>query len=429
MNILVVGSGGREHTIAWKIRQSPLCKNLFVLPGNAGTRQLAENIDIPISDFESVKNFVLAENIDLVVIGPEAPLVDGMRDLFAADDQLCEILFIGPCQKGAMLEGSKDFAKQFMSRNQIPTASSETFTVDQLLNAKKHLKNIKPPIVIKADGLAAGKGVIICDEKNKAEEVVENMLLNKMFGKASDKIIIEEYLEGIEISVFLLTDGKDYVIFPEAKDYKRIGEKDTGLNTGGMGSVSPVYFADFLFMQKVEERIIKPTIDGLKKEKIDFIGFIFLGLMNVNGDPFVIEYNVRMGDPESQVVIPRIKNDLVKLLTAAAKGELKNQTVSLDKRSAATIVLASGGYPGSYEKGKAIYGLENVENAIVFHAGTKSDSQSNVITNGGRVLAVTGMGNNLNEALRIAYQEISKIHWEGMQYRRDIGQDLLHLDK
>ncbi len=428
MNILLIGSGGREHALAWKIKQSPLCDNLVVVPGNAGTRHLAENINVPISDFNQIKNLVLSKNIHLVIVGPEAPLVDGLSDLFRADDQLSDILFVGPGKQGAMLEGSKDFAKQFMDRNKIPTASSKTFASEKLTLAKEYVNSLNPPIVIKADGLAAGKGVIICDGNKRAEEVVENMLLNKMFGKASDKIVIEEYLDGIEISVFLLTDGKDYVIFPEAKDYKRIGEKDTGPNTGGMGSVSPVQFADYAFKQKVEERIIKPTINGLIKEKIDFTGFIFLGLMNIKGDPFVIEYNVRMGDPESQVVIPRIKNDLVELLTAAAKGELKNHTVFFDTRCAVTIVLASEGYPGSYEKGKIISGIDNVKNAIVFHAGTITNDSLIVKTNGGRVLAVTGMGNSIDEALRIAYDEISKISWEGMQYRRDIGQDLLHLE-
>ncbi len=429
MNVLVLGSGGREHTLAWKIKQSPSCEKLYVLPGNAGTGIIAENLDISGSDHEKIKDFILKNGIGLVVVGPEAPLVEGIRDYFKSDDQLREILFIGPGREGALLEGSKDFAKEFMKKHRIPTAASETFTADRISLAKSHLQKMQAPIVVKADGLAAGKGVIICESREDAEKAIENMLLYNQFGKAGSKVVIEEYLVGIELSVFLLTDGKDYVIFPEAKDYKRIGENDTGPNTGGMGSVSPVNFADPSFMRKVEDRIIKPTIAGLSKDGIDFTGFIFLGLMNVGGDPYVIEYNVRMGDPESQVVIPRIENDFIDLLISTARGRLKNQKVKVSENTAVTVVLASGGYPGAYEKGKVIYGLDKVNRGIVFHAGTRTDINGQVLTQGGRVLAVTGMGKSLTEALDIAYTEINKLNWEGMQFRKDIGQDLLKLEK
>jgi len=429
MNVLIIGSGGREHTLAWKIKQSPLCNRLYVLSGNAGTEEIAENLDISFSEHDKLKKFVIDKDINLLVVGPEAPLVEGIRDNFEADPDLQEIMFIGPGREGAMIEGSKDFAKQFMRKHRIPTADSFTFTPDQLSEAKVHIRKIPVPIVVKADGLAAGKGVIICQTREEAEQAIDNMLVRGVFGKAGSKIVIEEYLKGIELSVFLLTDGKNYVIFPEAKDYKRIGENDTGPNTGGMGSVSPVIFADPSFMQKVEERIIQPTIRGLSNDGIKYIGFIFLGLMNVNGDPFVIEYNVRMGDPESQVVIPRIKNDFVKLLTAASKGELNQHRINVNRDTAVTVVLASGGYPGSYEKGKVIKGLDRVQNAIVFHAGTKTDGSSQTVTQGGRVLALTGLGRDLKDALKITYSEINKIQWEGMQYRKDIGQDLLKLEK
>ena len=429
MNVLIIGSGGREHTLAWKINQSPSCEKLYVLPGNAGTEKIAENLDINSSDYQRIKDFVLKQQIDLVVVGPEAPLVDGIRDYFREDDQLKEVHFIGPGRHGAMLEGSKDFAKEFMKKYQIPTAGFRSFTVEMISEARSHIKKMKTPIVVKADGLAAGKGVIICDNHKDAEKALENMLLNNQFGTAGSKVVIEEYLEGIEVSVFLLTDGKDYVIFPEAKDYKRIGENDTGPNTGGMGSVSPVVFADPSFMRKVEDRIIKPTIGGLSKEGIEFTGFIFLGLMNSGGDPYVIEYNVRMGDPESQVVIPRIENDLVDLLIAAARGQLKGKEVKISDHTAVTIVLASGGYPGNYEKGKVIQGLDKVDRGIVFHAGTGTNHKHQILTRGGRVLAVTGLGESLKEALDIAYAEIKKVQWEGMQFRKDIGQDLLKLEK
>ncbi len=429
MNVLVLGSGGREHTLAWKINQSPECEKLFVLPGNAGTSEFAENIDLPVSDFKQIGRAVLEKSIDLVVVGPEAPLVDGIRNYFEADPSLADIKFIGPGKEGAMLEGSKDFAKKFMSKYNIPTARSSTYTDKEIERALGHIRSLVPPIVVKADGLAAGKGVIICESKNEAEQVINQMLIDKKFGEASSKVVVEEYLEGIEVSVFLLTDGNNYVVFPEAKDYKRIGENDTGPNTGGMGSVSPVNFADRSFMDKIEKRIIQPTIKGLQQENIDFIGFIFLGLMNINGDPFVIEYNVRMGDPESQVVIPRIKDDFLGLLEAAADRKLDDKPVYVDEDTAVTVVAASGGYPGSYEKGKEIEGLDKIDKALVFHAGTKKTGDGKIVTSGGRVLAVTGKGNDIQEAVKICYEEMAKIEWEGMQFRRDIGNDLLSLEK
>jgi phosphoribosylamine---glycine ligase len=429
MNVFIIGSGGREHTLAWKIRQSPQCGQLYVVPGNAGTRTIAGCPALDISDYNQLGDFILKNAVDMVVVGPEAPLVDGIRDFFDADPAYSEVLFIGPGKKGAMLEGSKDFAKQFMKRHGIPTASSSSFTSDQFDEAIRLIRRIPVPVVVKADGLAAGKGVIICETRKEAEKAVENILLNKQFGKAGNMVVIEEFLQGIEVSVFLLTDGKDYVIFPEAKDYKRIGDNDTGPNTGGMGSVSPVSFAGPDFMKKVEDRIIIPTIRGLAEEKIGFTGFIFLGLMNVGSDPWVIEYNVRMGDPESQVVIPRIRNDFVELLAAAGKGQLKGSKIEVSREMAVTIVLAAGGYPGTYVKGKPIGGLEKVNNALVFHAGTDTGQGESIITTGGRVLAVTGMGKTLQEALDAAYGETKQIRWEGMQYRKDIGQDLLKLEK
>jgi len=429
MNILVIGSGGREHTIAWKISQSPLCQNLYLLPGNAGTAGFARNIDISVSDFEKVGKFVLDKKVDLVVVGPEAPLVEGIRDHFMADPKLKTIGFIGPDKNGAMIEGSKDFAKQFMNKYGIPTAGFKTFSVGELTAAKDYIRSIKPPIVLKADGLAAGKGVLICTSSEEAEASIESMLLDKKFGKAGEKVVIEDFLDGIEVSVFILTDGKDYVLFPEAKDYKRIRDNDQGPNTGGMGSVSPVNFADDVFMEKVEKRIIKPTIRGLISEGIDYKGFIFLGLINIKGDPFVIEYNVRLGDPESQVVIPRLDGDFVRLLSAAARGMLKAETVQFSPDTTVTVVMASAGYPGSYEKGKKIYGLDLIDDALVFHAGTKFDNDSNIVTSGGRVLAVTGKGPSLKDAINAAYSSISKISWEGAQYRSDIGQDLIKLEK
>lgn len=428
MNILIVGNGGREHAFAWKIKQSPQCKKLFVAPGNAGTASIAQNIDISPTDFKKLGDFCIDQKIDLIVVGPEAPLVDGIRDYFEADAQLKNIPLVGPGKAGARLEGSKDFSKRFMLKHGIPTAKAQTFTSLQINEALAYIDQCSLPVVLKADGLAAGKGVIICEDYTSAKNTIMDMLQNKMFGEASSKVLVEEFLKGIELSVFVLTDGKDYVILPEAKDYKRIGEGDTGPNTGGMGAVSPVIFAGKEFMSKVEERVVKPTIQGLKTEDIDYKGFIFIGLMNVEGNPYVIEYNVRMGDPETQVVLPRIKNDLAELLLATAKTELEKVDLEIDGSTALTISIVSGGYPGDYEKGKEITGLENIKNQIVFHAGTRL-SNTKVLTHGGRVLAITGIGQNLEKARKEAYEGASKVCWENLYFRKDIGLDLLSLEK
>lgn len=425
MNILVIGSGGREHALAWKIRESPLCEKIYVAPGNAGTALVAENAAIDINDFENLGRLCLEKSIALVVVGPEGPLVNGIRDYFEADPALRSILMVGPGKAGAQLEGSKDYSKQFMLRNNIPTAKARTFIASDLVKALDYISDCKPPIVLKADGLAAGKGVIISLSQGEAKAVIKEMLVNKRFGAASSKVLIEEFLNGIELSVFVLTDGKDYVILPEAKDYKRIGDGDTGPNTGGMGAVSPVVFADTAFMSKIEELVVKPTIDGLNREGIDYKGFIFVGIMNVGGNPFVIEYNARMGDPETQAVMPRIKSDFVELLVSAAKGELKGKKIEIDEHFAVTIALVSGGYPGEYETGKIIHGLSATDHSIVFHAGTAQQKES-VLTHGGRVLAVSGKGNSLEEARAKAYKVASAINWEGLYYRKDIGQDLLN---
>lgn len=423
MNILIIGSGGREHALAWKIKQSTHCDQLYVAPGNAGSATIAQNVSIGVEDFEQLGQFVQEKNIDLIVVGPEAALVKGIRDYFEADPTLNKVLMVGPGKSGARLEGSKDFSKQFMVRNGIPTGRAKTFVASQLKEAHSYIETIKPPIVLKADGLAAGKGVVISPSVDDAKKVIREMLEDKKFGEASSKVLIEEFLDGIELSVFVLTDGKHYAILPEAKDYKRIGEKDTGPNTGGMGAVSPVVFADSSFMKKVEEKVIKPTIDGLGKEGIPYKGFIFIGLMNVNGEPFVIEYNARMGDPETQVVLPRIDFDFVELLLATAKGTLTSAPIPQKKEVAATVVMVAEGYPGNYEKGKAIKGLGDAKEGIVFHAGTKNN-ESEVITNGGRVLAVTGTGASLDEATEKAYKAVSRIHWDGLYFRKDIGEDL-----
>jgi phosphoribosylamine---glycine ligase len=424
MNILVIGNGGREHALAWKIRQSPLCTKVFVAPGNAGTAEAAENVPIAIDDFEKLGKFCLDKSVGLVVVGPEGPLVQGIRDYFENDPALKNILMVGPGKVGAQLEGSKDFSKQFMLRNGIPTAKAKTFTVSNLDQAFDYISTCKPPIVLKADGLAAGKGVIISLSQAEAKAVLKDMLVNKKFGEASAKVLIEEFLSGIELSVFVLTDGKDYVILPEAKDYKRIGDGDTGPNTGGMGAVSPVVFANTSFMKRVDTEVVKPTIDALHKEGIEYKGFIFVGLMNVGGVPYVIEYNARMGDPETQAVMPRIKSDLVELLVAAASSGLRDKTIEIDEDHAVTIALVSGGYPGDYEKGKVIDGLKKTDHALVFHAGTKKQDQQ-VLTDGGRVLAVSGKGTSLEEARKKAYAAAAQIQWEGLYYRQDIGQDLL----
>jgi phosphoribosylamine--glycine ligase len=425
MNILIIGSGGREHAMAWKMRQSPLCDKLFVAPGNAGTSLVAENVAIAMDDFQKLGQFSRDNNIELIVVGPEAPLVKGVRDYFESNPWLKDILIIGPGKVGAQLEGSKHFSKQFMLRNGIPTAKAQTFTASDIDQAFDYISTCKPPIVLKADGLAAGKGVIISLSQAEAKAVIKDMLVNKKFGEASDKVLIEEFLNGIEVSVFVLTDGKDYVILPEAKDYKRIGDGDTGPNTGGMGAVSPVAFATAAFMKKVEEQVVNPTIAGLNREAIAYKGFIFVGLMNVGGNPYVIEYNARMGDPETQAVMPRIKNDLVELLVAAAKGELKGKSITIDQQYAVTIALVSGGYPDDYEKGKLIHGLQNESQSLVFHAGTKNQADA-VVTDGGRVLAITGRGNSLEEARKAAYFCASNIRWEGLYFRKDIGVDLIN---
>lgn len=427
MNVLILGSGGREHAFAWKIKQSPFCDQLFVAPGNAGTAAIAENVALSIDQpdgFPEIANFIAAHAIQLVVVGPEAPLVAGIRDYLEKQPQLQGVGIVGPDQQAAQLEGSKDFAKAFMLKYDIPTAKARTFTSDQLEEGKKYLETLSPPYVLKADGLAAGKGVIISPDLHEAKTTLEDMLVHRKFGEASTKVVIEEFLAGIELSVFVLTDGENYKILPEAKDYKRIGEGDTGPNTGGMGSVSPVPFADKNFMEKVEDRIIRPTIRGLRQEGIRYQGFIFIGLMNVNSDPYVIEYNIRMGDPETQVVLPRIQSDLLPLLQATATKNLDDAPLAIADRVAATVVMVSGGYPNDYEKGKEIFGLGAIsDEAIVFHAGTKT-KEGQVTTSGGRVLAVTGMGETLQEALDKSYDTIRNISWDQAYFRKDIGQDL-----
>ncbi len=423
MNILVIGSGGRECTIAWKLAQSENCGELFLAPGNAGTEAFAKNLPIAPNDFQKIKEAVLHHGIELVVVGPEDPLVSGIHDFFLGEEQLRNIPVIGPQKEAAMLEGSKEFAKEFMERHGIPTAAYKSFTKEDLREGYDFLETLNPPYVLKADGLAAGKGVLILQDLQEAKRELKEMLEEQKFGSASSKVVIEEFLDGIEMSSFVLTDSKNYVILPNAKDYKRIGEGDTGLNTGGMGAVSPVPFADRGFLDKVEEKIIEPTVQGLKKDNIPYVGFIFIGLIKVGEEPYVIEYNVRMGDPETEVVIPRIQSDLVELFQATAKKELNTFELKIDERAATTVMLVSGGYPGSYEKGKEITGLEKVQGSIVFHAGT-SRSNGKVVTSGGRVLAVTSFGSDFREALQRSYQNIGHIHFDQMNYRRDIGFDL-----
>lgn len=423
MKVLLLGSGGREHALAWKMVQSPKLEKLYVAPGNAGTAEIAENVAIAVNDFQAIADFIAENGIRMLVVGPEDPLVGGIRDFLQADGRLGGLLIVGPGKDGALLEGSKDFAKQFMQRYHIPTAGYMTVTRENLAEGMQFLATLKPPYVLKADGLAAGKGVLIIDDLGKARRELEQMLDGK-FGKASARVVIEEFLKGIEISVFAVTDGKGYKILGSAKDYKRVGEGDTGLNTGGMGAVSPVPFADEAFNRKVEERIVCPTVEGLKKEGIDYRGFIFFGLMNVGGEPFVIEYNVRMGDPETEVVMPRLKSDVLELFEAVASGHLEQVDLELDKRFCTTVMLVAGGYPGSYEKGNAITGIGRVKDAIVFHAGTKrQDSQ--VVTNGGRVIAVSAFGDTLCEALKQSYSQVAELDFKDKNYRRDIGQDLL----
>jgi phosphoribosylamine--glycine ligase len=441
MNILLLGSGGREHALAWKLLQSKKCSQLYIAPGNAGTSSCGMNLDFSATDFDAVKKCCLDRKIEMVIVGPEDPLVKGIYDYFISDESLKSIPVIGPSKAGAQLEGSKDFAKAFMQRHQIPTAAYQTFRKENLEEAYRFLESLKPPYVLKADGLAAGKGVVISSSLDEAKKEITDMLTYEKFGSASAKVVVEEFLSGIELSVFILTDGNSYVFLPEAKDYKRIGDGDTGLNTGGMGAISPVPFADKSFLAKVEERIVKPTVEGLKKENIPYKGFIFIGLMAAphnlpegeeNGhhslDPYVIEYNCRLGDPETEVVIPRIKNDLVELFKAVADGKLSDQKIETDSRTAATVMLVSGGYPEAYEKGKVISGLEDVEESIVFHAGTvpltPKGGERIVATSGGRVLAITSFGKNITEATGKSFATASKISFEKMYYRKDIGKDL-----
>lgn len=422
LNILLVGSGGREHAMAWKIKQSAKVNQLYIAPGNAGTADLGENIAVGVSDFEGLKKVVLEKAIDLVVVGPEVPLVEGLHDYFLADEQLSQVKVVGPQKTGALLEGSKDFAKEFMARHNIPTAKYTTVTPETLEEGIAFLKEMKAPYVLKADGLAAGKGVLIIEQLEEAEASLKTML-DGQFGAASSKVVIEEFLSGIELSVFAITDGKDYQILPEAKDYKRIGEGDTGLNTGGMGAISPVPFADAAFMKKVEDQVIKPTVEGLQKDQIPYNGFIFFGLINCDGNPYVIEYNVRMGDPETEAVMLRIKSDFVDLLEAAANGTMAEQSIEFDERNAVTVMLVSGGYPGSYENGKVMSGFGDVNDSILFHAGTKQ-AENDVVTAGGRVIAVSSYGNSMKEALAQSYANAEKIDFEGKYYRKDLGFDL-----
>ncbi len=424
MNTLILGSGGREHAFAWRIAQSPLCDKLFVAPGNAGTAQVAVNLPIGYNDFEKIAEAVLTHEIELVIVGPEEPLVKGIRDYFQSREDLKNVLMVGPDSKGAMLEGSKDFSKNFMVKYGIPTAKSETFTKDMLEAGLQYLDNQKLPIVLKADGLAAGKGVIIALTLDEAKTALTEMLVDAKFGDASSKVVIEEFLTGIELSVFVLTDGNSYKILPEAKDYKRIGEGDTGLNTGGMGAVSPVPFANQKFMQAVENEVIIPTIEGLKKEGIKYNGFIFIGLMNHEGEPQVIEYNARMGDPETEVVLPRIESDILSLMIATAKGELHEADFTVSKQHAVATVVVAGGYPGDYKKGDVIMGYDSIKDATIFHAGTKLEGNL-AVTNGGRVMVLTGMSNTLERAIQKSQKAAHDVLFEGKYYRKDIGLDVL----
>lgn len=428
MNILIIGSGGREHAFAWKITQSKNCEKLFVAPGNAGTATIATNVNIKVDDFQKIKELVLAESIKLVVVGPEDPLVKGIVDFFKADKQLKKVKIIGPDSKGAQLEGSKDFSKAFMQKYGVPTAFSETFTKETLEKGLTYLESQTGPYVLKADGLAAGKGVIITESRDEAKASLTEMLTAGKFGSAGDKVLIEQFLKGIELSVFVLSDGKNYVILPEAKDYKRIGEGDTGLNTGGMGAVSPVPFADADFIKKVEELVVKPTLAGLQAEGIHYVGFIFIGLMNDNGNPMVIEYNARMGDPETEVVLPRIKTDMVRLLTAAADGKLDKIKLNINPKTAVTTMVVAGGYPEEYKKGDLMEIPEAEKDAIVFHAGTQL-TDTGVVTNGGRVIALTGMARTMAAAIRKSQKMARKVKFKKKYYRKDIGQDLMNYFK
>ena len=423
MNVLILGSGGREHAFAWKIAKSSSCNNLFIAPGNAGTAEVGNNVEIGVNDFESIKKFVLSEGIEMVVVGPEDPLVNGIYDFFQEEEELQNISLIGPSKEGARLEGSKEFAKEFMIRHEIPTAKYQAFTKDNLEEGYAFLESLDAPYVLKADGLAAGKGVLILDNIQEAKDELKAMVADEKFGKASSTVVIEEFLSGIELSVFVLTDGDSYKILPSAKDYKRIGEGDTGLNTGGMGAISPVPFADRFYIEKVEREIVKPTVEGLKKDGITYKGFIFIGLINVKGQPKVIEYNVRMGDPETEVVIPRIKSDLLNLLKGIDDGTFSEKDLNINEQAATTVMLVSGGYPEAYEKGKAISGTEDIKESIVFHAGTKKENEQ-LRTSGGRVIALTSFGENIEEALTKSFASAEKISFKGKYYRKDIGFDL-----
>ena len=425
MNILVLGGGGREHALVYKLSESKQCHKLFVAPGNAGTAKTATNLDLNPTDFESIAQTIKDKNIKMLVVGPEAPLVAGIKDFFDTKKGFEDLMIIGPSKKGAELEGSKKRAKTFMQAHNIPTAAYQSFTAETLQEGQQFLETLKPPYVLKADGLAGGKGVLILDNLEKAKTELAQMLTDQKFGDASQTVVIEEFLDGIELSVFVLTDGKNYLTLPNAKDYKRIGEGDTGLNTGGMGAISPVPFADENFMQKVENKIIQPTIKGLQQENIDYKGFVFIGLMNVGEEPFVVEYNVRMGDPESEVVLPRIQSDLVELFSLTAQGKLDKAQLKISSKTASTVMLVSGGYPESYQKGKAIKGLNNIseKDAIIFHAGTKIKDDE-IVTNGGRVIAVTAFGDDYKQALNTSYQEIKNLCFENMYFRKDIGFDL-----
>jgi phosphoribosylamine--glycine ligase len=423
MNILILGAGGREHTFAWKVSQSPRCKHLFVAPGNSGTATLATNLDISVTDFEGIKIQVLKHSISMVVVGPEDPLVKGIYDFFLNDPQLQHVAVIGPQKAAAQLEGSKEFAKEFLYRHKIPTAAYESFTKDNLEAGYAFLETLKPPYVLKADGLAAGKGVLILSEIDAAKQELKNMLVDSKFGSASAKVVIEEFLDGIELSCFVLTDGKNYKLLPTAKDYKRIGDGDTGLNTGGMGAISPVPFADEVLLKKIEDRIVKPTVDGLAKDQLPYKGFIFIGLIVVDNEPIVIEYNVRMGDPETEAVLPRLKTDLVEIFQAIDKQCLDEVDIEIDPQTAVTVMLVSGGYPEAYAKGKEITGLDTIKNSIVFHAGA-NEKDGKIVTSGGRVMAITSFGKDIESALGTSYKSIEQLKFEGMNYRKDIGFDL-----
>lgn len=425
MNVLLLGSGGREHAFAYKLTQSKHCKQLFIAPGNPGTAKHGINVNIKLNDFEELGKFCIQQNISLLIVGPEEPLVNGIRDFFEADKNLANIKFIGPGKLGAQLEGSKDFSKNFMIKYKIPTANYKTFTSENLHHGMDYVKKHSLPVVLKADGLAAGKGVLILNDNEVAVNEIRAMIENKKFGNASDKVVVEEYLNGIELSVFVLSDGTNYKILPTAKDYKRIGENDSGLNTGGMGAVSPVPFADEMYLKKVDERIIKPTIEGLKNENIKYVGFIFIGLMSVNGEPFVIEYNCRMGDPETEVVLPLIKSDLLEMLVACADGKLDEYELLIDDLTAATVMLVSAGYPGDYEKGKQIIGIDDIQNSQLFHAGTQLNENGELCTNGGRVMAITSFGKNINEAVSVSINNAKLIQYEGKYFRKDIGFEFL----